>query len=99
MKLTTLLNKHFDIEIDLNHEVYEDSTITGHLLNDNGKAETISIYEKGEESEPVLVFYKSVKNGFWIVGNIYSELKHNKEYSEKEIKILIKKGLVVHSFE
>ncbi len=38
------------------------------------------------------------KCGIWTVGNIYSTLEHGKEYTESELREMIKKGKVTSKY-
>ncbi|EDW8942663.1 cobalamin biosynthesis protein CbiX [Salmonella enterica subsp. enterica] len=85
MSFTTFLNKYFDIEI-----------VSG--VFDIGKdAESIFIYEKGEDDEPLFILHESM-SGCWIVGNVYSTLENGKEYSEKELRKMIKEGKITTKY-
>ncbi|EPD0867235.1 hypothetical protein ACR1AM_004303, partial [Salmonella enterica subsp. enterica serovar Infantis] len=83
MKLITLLNKHFDT--DLNE--YEDENGVNHPA--------IWVYEKGEDCEPVMVLKATEQPEIWKVGNVYSALTHNALLSETELKALVKSGKVM----
>lgn len=83
MKLITLLSKHFDVEI-ADFEM-EDETLTG----------AIWIYEKGQDSEPVVIMKPTEQPGEWKVGNIYSALPHDAILSEQQLKELVKAGKVL----
>lgn len=85
MKLITLLAKHFDVEI-ADCEV-EDETLPG----------AIWIYEKGEDSEPMLILKPTEQPGQWKVGNIYSTLPNDAVLSEQQLKELVKGGKVLQS--
>ncbi|WP_264032842.1 hypothetical protein, partial [Klebsiella pneumoniae] len=80
MKLITLLAKHFDVEI-ADFEM-EDETLP----------EAIWIYEKGQDSEPVVILKPTEQPGNWKVGNIYSALPHDAILSEQQLKELVKAG-------
>ena len=80
MHFTNFLQRYFDIEIE--HTF--DPTIQG--SNETGKDVTkIWIYEKGEDSEPLLTlteawWYTETKTaGNWLIGNVYSTLEHGRE--------------------
>ena len=99
MHFTTFLKRHFDIDIHHNY----DPSIQG--TNNTGKDVTeIWIFEKGEESEPLLIlkeswWYTETKSrDCWLVGNIYSTLEHGLEVSESQFRALVKKGQVRSSF-
>lgn len=82
MNIDNYLTKHFDIE--KHKEKNEDGV----------DKDTIWLYEKDEESEPFLILEK-IDNDKWIARNVYSVLEHEKVYTVKEIKDLLKKtGLV-----
>ena len=83
MKLITLLSKHFDVEV-ADFEM-EDETLTG----------AIWIYEKGQDSEPVVILKPTEQPGQWKVGNIYSALPHDALLSEQQLKELVKDGKVL----
>ncbi|EAV0136454.1 protein CcgD [Escherichia coli] len=95
MHFYNFLNRYFDVEIK---EEF-DSDIIG--TNNTGKDVTqIWIYEKGQDSEPLLIlkeswWYTDTKQpGYWLVGNIYSTLKNDSEISETEFRKLVKAGKV-----
>ncbi|EON7570397.1 cobalamin biosynthesis protein CbiX, partial [Escherichia coli] len=80
--------KHFDIE-----------KIVG--TSDSGNdTESIYVYEKGNDCESLFILRESwinaeiKKSGIWTVGDIYSTLEHGKEYTESELREMIKKGKV-----
>nr|WP_251361714.1 cobalamin biosynthesis protein CbiX [Escherichia coli] len=84
--------KHFDIE-----------KIVG--TSDSGNdTESIYVYEKGNDCEPLFILRESWINaeikkcGIWTVGNIYSTLEHGKEYTESELREMIKKGKVTSKY-
>ena len=83
MKLITLLTKHFDVEI-ADCEL-EDETLPG----------AIWIYEKGQESEPVVILKPTEQRGHWKVGNIYSALPSDAVLTEQQLKELVKAGKVL----
>lgn len=83
MKLITLLNKHFDT--DLND--YEDENGVNHPA--------IWIYEKGQDTEPLLVLKATEQPEIWKVGNVYSALTHDALLTETELKELVKAGKVM----
>ena len=62
-------------------------------------AEFLFVYEKGEFSEPLFILREyslnpEVQRKSWIVGNVYSTLEHGKEYSEQELRKMIKEGKI-----
>ena len=94
MKFTTFLKKHFDIKFVPEYFVKPDSS-----SDDNGKnVDSIFVFEKDNDCEPVFILHETwwitddTKEKKWVLGNIYSTLEHNKEYSEKELINIIKKG-------
>lgn len=100
MHFINFLNRYFDAEVK--HEF--DADIIG--TNNTGKDVTqIWIYEKGEDSEPLLILKESwwytdtKKPDHWLIGNIYSALEHNSEYSETEFRELVRAGKVKSQFK
>ncbi len=83
MKLITLLSKHFDVEI-ADFEM-EDETLP----------EAIWIYEKGQDSEPVVITETNRTARTLESWNIYSALPHDAILSEATIKELVKAGKVL----
>lgn len=86
MHFTTFLKKHFDIE-----------KVVG--TSDSGNdTESIYVYEKGNDCEPLFILHESWLNaeikkcGVWTIGDIYSTLEHGKEYSEQELIKMIKES-------
>ncbi|OPG89467.1 cobalamin biosynthesis protein CbiX, partial [Chryseobacterium mucoviscidosis] len=70
--------------------------------NETGKDVTkIWIYEKGEDSEPLLTlteawWYTETKTaGNWLIGNVYSTLEHGREIHESEFRKLVTAGKVI----
>ncbi|EDV9342328.1 hypothetical protein JO01_004774, partial [Salmonella enterica subsp. enterica] len=57
--------------------------------------EAIWIYEKGQDSEPVVILKPTEQPGNWKVGNIYSALPHDAILSEQQLKELVKAGKVL----
>ncbi|WP_312018788.1 hypothetical protein, partial [Klebsiella pneumoniae] len=55
----------------------------------------IWIYEKGQDSEPVVILKPTEQPGNWKVGNIYSALPHDAILSEQQLKELVKSGKVL----
>lgn len=87
MKFITFLNKYFDVETQTNpHPETENKTVL-----------EFWIYEKGEDCEPLLIL-KNAQNMLcvdgWIIGNIYSSLNNGKLVTEKEFRLMVKKGEV-----
>ena len=64
------------------------------IYSDGKYTQSLFVYEKDNDCEPVFILYRSENIGFWIVGNIYSNLIHRKEYSEDELKAAVKKGVI-----
>ncbi|HIF8145292.1 TPA: cobalamin biosynthesis protein CbiX, partial [Escherichia coli] len=69
--------------------------------SDSGNdTESIYVYEKGNDCESLFILRESwinaeiKKSGIWTVGDIYSTLEHGKEYTESELREMIKKGKV-----
>lgn len=96
VKFIRFLNKYFDAQ--LNSEF--DPSVK--CQNNTGKdIDTIWIYEKENDCEPVLIlkdahWYTSNKEeGFWIVGNVYSSLKHGEMIHEDEFRQLVKDKKVI----
>ncbi|ECE9694233.1 cobalamin biosynthesis protein CbiX [Salmonella enterica subsp. enterica serovar Typhimurium] len=92
MHFTTFLKKHFDIEKNVG-------------TSDSGNdTESIYVYEKVNDCEPLFILRESWINaeikkcGIWTVGNIYSTLEHGKEYTESELREMIKKGKVTSKY-
>ncbi|HBE2333980.1 TPA: cobalamin biosynthesis protein CbiX [Escherichia coli] len=92
MKTLTFLKKHFDIE-----------KVVG--TSDSGNdTESIYVYEKGNDCEPLFILHESWLNaeikkcGVWTIGDIYSTLEHGKEYSEQELIKMIKEGKVISKY-
>ncbi|AXO74107.1 TPA: hypothetical protein MG739_25105 [Klebsiella pneumoniae] len=90
MKLVNYLAKFFDTDVTFD----TDST-----LNGAEKVEHISVYEKGEDCEPLLILIDvtgslvpagDVKT--YRVGNIYSNLQHGQLLTEMEVKKAAKNG-------
>ncbi|ELH2231621.1 cobalamin biosynthesis protein CbiX [Escherichia coli] len=100
MHFTNFLQRYFDIEIENTF----DPTIQG--SNETGKDVTkIWIYEKGEDSEPLLIlteawWYTETKTaGNWLIGNVYSTLEHGREIHESEFRKLVTAGKVISQHE
>lgn len=92
MHFTTFLKKHFDIEI---HTILEKNQSD---LSDAGCAVyQIWLYEKGEDSEPLLILNRFNPAGetAFIVGNVYSSLKHGLVVTEQEFRKMVKSGEVI----
>ncbi len=62
-------------------------------------------FEKGEDCEPLLILRESwwytdtKKPNHWLVGNVYSALEHNREYSETEFRELVRSGKVKSQYQ
>ncbi|MEA0126766.1 cobalamin biosynthesis protein CbiX, partial [Escherichia coli] len=76
-----------------------------HRTSDSGNdTESIYVYEKGNDCEPLFILHESWLNaeikkcGVWTIGNIYSTLEHGKEYSEQELIKMIKEGKVISKY-
>ncbi len=82
MKLNNYLSKFFDVE-------------ENEVENDKGeKIPSLWLYEKGEDSEPVVILKQTEKPGEWRVGDIYSALTNDARLSEEQIKKLAKAGMI-----
>lgn len=95
MHFITFLNRYFDLEIK---DTF-DTDIIG--TNNTGKdVREIWIYEKSQDSEPLLILKESwwytetKQNDYWLVRNIYSTLKDGTEISEAEFRKLVSAGKV-----
>lgn len=92
MHFTTFLKKHFDIEI---HTIFEE--VSEGQSNAGCDVYQIWLYEKGLDSEPLLILKDALPlmgiTGF-IVGNVYSSLKHGQVVTEQEFKKMVKNGEV-----
>lgn len=82
MKLNNYLSKFFDVVED---EVEND---------EDEKIPSLWLYEKGEDSEPVVILKQTENPGEWRVGDIYSALTHDARLSEEQIKKLAKAGMI-----
>ena len=90
MKLENYLAKFFDIDVKF------DTDIT---RSDSAKVQHIYVFEKGEESEPLLilvdvtgVLVPASKAKTYRLGNIYSVMQHGLLITEKEVKKAAKNG-------
>ncbi|HID5710667.1 TPA: hypothetical protein ACXETX_004952, partial [Klebsiella pneumoniae] len=82
MKLNNYLSKFFDVE-------------ENEVENDEGeKIPSLWLFEKGEDSEPVVILKQTEKPGEWRVGDIYSALTNDARLSEEQIKKLAKDGMI-----
>ncbi|WP_313554084.1 cobalamin biosynthesis protein CbiX [Atlantibacter hermannii] len=96
VKFIRFLNKYFDAQLNSEFVPYSKEQNTA------GKdVDTIWIYEKDNDCEPVLIlkdaqgYTDSKEKGFWIVGNIYSSLKHGETIHEDEFRKLVKDNKVI----
>ncbi|MEG8000097.1 hypothetical protein LAV69_21945 [Klebsiella quasipneumoniae subsp. quasipneumoniae] len=82
MKLNNYLSKFFDVVAD-------------EVENDEGvKIPSLWLFEKGEDSEPVVILKQTENPGEWRVGDIYSALTHDARLTEEQIKKLAKAGMI-----
>ncbi|MGW43749.1 hypothetical protein EAO86_22955 [Salmonella enterica] len=82
MKLNNYLSKFFDVE---ENEVENDEGV---------KIPSLWLFEKGEDSEPVVILKQTENPGEWRVGDIYSALTHDARLTEEQIKKLAKAGMI-----
>ncbi|ELI5730444.1 cobalamin biosynthesis protein CbiX [Escherichia coli] len=60
--------------------------------------------DSGNDCESLFILRESwinaeiKKSGIWTVGDIYSTLEHGKEYTESELREMIKKGKVTSKY-
>ncbi|EFE6872280.1 cobalamin biosynthesis protein CbiX [Escherichia coli] len=104
MHFTTFLKKHFDIEKIVGTSDSGNDTESIYVYEKGNDTESIYVYEKGNDCEPLFILRESWINaeikkcGIWTVGNIYSTLEHGKEYTESELREMIKKGKVTSKY-
>lgn len=95
MHFINYLKRYFDV--DLVHDF--DPDIIG--TNNTGKdVDKLYIYEKGCDSEPLLIlvdawwYTETKERNRWLIKNIYSSLEHGREVSQEEFRKLVKAGEV-----
>lgn len=100
MHFINYIKKYFDAEII--HDF--DPEIVG--TNNTGKdVDKIFVYEKNNDSEPLLIlvdswWYTDTKErNRWLIKNVYSSLEHNREVSEDEFRRMVKNGEVKSQYD
>jgi len=82
MKLTTYLSKFFTVEVNEEEQ-------------DGQKVETLWLYEKHNDAEPVMILKPTAAPERWKVGDVYSALPHDSIYSEADLKALAKANRIL----
>lgn len=82
MKLTTYLSKFFTVEVNEEEQ-------------DGQKVETLWLYEKHNDAEPMLILKPTAAPERWKVGDVYSALPHDSIYSEADLKALAKANRIL----
>lgn len=90
MKLTTLLNKHFEI-----------LEKTGRDEADTKDVRQIWVFEKGQDCEPLLILKNAqdlIGIPGWVVGNVYSCVQHGLITDESQLKKMIRCGEIKSAY-